>query len=224
MQMHLNAGRGLRLMLATAAIATLASAPALAGEMAPPEVAGATVGAPAPDFTLTDAAGKTHSLKDYAGKVVVLEWTNQGCPFVRAHYAAHTMTTLAQKYADQGVVWLAINSTFSNKPDETVAWTKEQGLTYPTLLDPSGDVGRAYGAKSTPHMFVIGKDGKLAYMGAIDDNPDGKVATPHNYVDAALSALVAGKPVEVASTKQYGCSVKYAAKSPEQGKAAKSAS
>jgi peroxiredoxin len=226
MQMHPKAARAARLLLVASTVAALSATPALAGEMAPAESAGATVGTKAPDFTLTDATGKVHSLKDYAGKIVVLEWTNPGCPFVVEHYKPEkmTMTRLAEKVTGQGVVWLAINTTFSNKPADTQTWSKEKGITYPTLLDPTGEVGRAYGAKTTPHMFVIGKDGKVAYAGAIDDNPRGEVATPNNYVDAAVSALLAGKPVEVSSTKSYGCSVKYAAQAPEQAKAAKSES
>jgi peroxiredoxin len=164
----------------------------------------------APDFTLEDADGKKHSLADFKGKVVVLEWTNPDCPFVRRHYKAETMRKLAVKYADKGVVWVAVNSTKTNKPADSKAWTKENDLPYPTLQDPEGTVGKAYGAKTTPHMFVIDKDGKIAYQGAIDDDPTGdKGPSAVNYVDAALERLVNGEQPETVRTKSYGCSVKY---------------
>ena len=119
----------------------------------------------APDFTLADADGKKHSLADHRGKVIVLEWTNPDCPFVQRHYKSATMKNLAVKYADKGVVWLAVNSTKTNTPADSKAWAKEKQLTYPTLQDAEGTVGKAYGAKTTPHMYVIDKDGKIAYQG-----------------------------------------------------------
>jgi peroxiredoxin len=200
-----------------------AAAPVWAVELSP-DSSGPTIGAPAPQFTLVDAQGKSHSLKDYAGKIVVLEWTNPDCPFVQRHYKAKTMIGLAQKFTDKGVVWLAINSTHYNKPADTEKWTKEQGLPYLTLLDPSGEVGHLYGAKTTPHMYVIDKDGMLAFAGAIDDDPRGDAQAPKNYVAAALTSLLAGTPIEVAAPRSYGCSVKYTAAATKESKTAKSTS
>lgn len=185
-------------------LATRAQAETAAPAQAP---AGPVVGKPAPDFTLVDADGKKHTLSAYKGKTVVLEWTNPSCPFVVRHYKAETMKKLAGKYKD--VVWLAINSTATNTPAESKIWAKEKGLTYVTLQDNEGTVGKLYAARTTPHMFVIDAKGNLAYAGAIDSDPTGKEAAPTNYVDAALTALAAGKTPSPASTEPYGCSVKY---------------
>ncbi len=171
--------------------------------------ADAMVGKPAPDFKATDQAGKAHTLAQYKGKIVVLEWTNPGCPFVRRHYKAETMEKLSAKLAKDDVVWLAVNSTESNTAADTKQWMKDEGFAYPTLQDNDGTIGHAYGAKTTPHMFVIDKAGVLRYAGAIDSDPRGKAAAPVNHVDAAVSALLAGKDPPVASTEPYGCSVKY---------------
>jgi peroxiredoxin len=178
----------------------------------------AEVGQAAPAFTLTDVKGTTHNLADFKGKVVVLEWTNYDCPFVKKHYGTRNMQKLQETYTGKGVVWLSICSSAAGKqghyaPEVWQKKTAEQGSrATAVLLDADGTVGRAYGAKTTPNMFVIGTDGKLVYAGAIDDNAswDPKtVKDADNYVAAALDALLAGKPVEVAETKPYGCSVKY---------------
>jgi len=169
----------------------------------------AEVGKPAPDFTLTDASGKEHKLSDYKGKHVVLEWTNPTCPYVVRHYDAKTMTTTADKSGDE-VVWLAVDSSNFVKAEDAKSWKDKHGISYPILLDPSGDVGRTYAAKTTPHMFVVDKEGTLRYSGAIDDDPRGeKKDGATNYISATLEALKAGKEVETSQTKPYGCSVKY---------------
>ncbi len=167
----------------------------------------AVVGQPAPDFTLVDEAGQSHTLSDYRGSTVVLEWTNPGCPFVVRHYEADTMETLAGEHGD--VVWLAVNSSHFNTAEDSAAWKSEQGLSYPTLLDTDGTVGHLYGARTTPHMFVIDAAGTLAYAGAIDDDPRGRNDEDTNYVAAAIDALAAGEAPAVSSTDPYGCSVKY---------------
>ncbi|KAF0214963.1 MAG: hypothetical protein FD167_5229, partial [bacterium] len=167
----------------------------------------------APTFSLEDQDSKKISLSDFAGKVVVLEWTNPDCPFVKRHYEAKTMTTTANKYKDKDVVWLAINTTHYMAKDKYKEWIKTHNLSYPILDDHEGTVGRMYGAKTTPHMFIIGKDGKLVYQGSVDDDNNGdKGKTAINYIDQALAELTVGKPVSVATTRPYGCSVKYAQK------------
>lgn len=171
----------------------------------------AEVGHMAPDFELVDHMGKTHKLSDYAGKTVVLEWTNPQCPFVVRHYNEDTMTKLAA--ANPDVVWLAIDSSSDGKTIVTAetasAWAKKESISYPILLDSKGKVGQMYQAKTTPHMFVINAEGKLVYEGAIDSDPRGNGENTVNYVAEALAAVKAGKAVETASTKPYGCSVKY---------------
>lgn len=178
----------------------------------------AKVGEPAPAFSLVDTSGTTRSLADLRGKIVVLEWFNHDCPFVKKHYGSGNMQKLQKQYTAEGVVWLSINSSAPGKqgnvtPDEANAQVKAKGAA-PTavLLDPDGTVGRLYGAKTTPHMFVIDQQGVVRYAGAIDsvastDEDDVPKAT--NYVASTIDALRAGKPVEVASTQAYGCSVKY---------------
>jgi peroxiredoxin len=165
---------------------------------------------PAPDFTLTDQKGNTVQLSDFKGKVVVLEWTNPDCPFVQRHYKAGTMARLAKTYAGKGVVWLAINSTYYMNRKRDAAWAEQQQIAYPVLGDHDGKVGKAYGAKSSPHMFVIDAKGNIAYRGAIDNDASGeKKEGVVNYVALALDAVLAGKPVAVTETRPYGCSVKY---------------
>ncbi|MBN2315049.1 MAG: redoxin domain-containing protein [Sedimentisphaerales bacterium] len=165
-------------------------------------------------FTLTGFDGKTVNLADYRGKTVVLEWFNLECPFVRYHYEkASTMIDLANKYKDQNVVWLAINSTNHTTPEANTAFAAKHNLPYPILDDRAGTVGRAYGAKTTPHLFIISPHGQIVYNGAIDNSPMG--TTPEgeekvNYVDNVLAALAANKDIDVRETKSYGCSVKYA--------------
>ena len=167
------------------------------------------VGQKAPDFTLTSADGKTVSLADYRGKVVVLEWTNPECPFVQRHYKAGTMKKLADEYAAKGVTWLAINTTSSAKPEAMQQWAKANNLDYPILMDNSGEVGKSYGAKTTPHMFIIDTQGTIAYAGGIDDDPAGEKANRVNFVSNALDQVLAGKEVSQSETRPYGCSVKY---------------
>jgi len=176
------------------------------------------VGNAAPEFSLPDAHGKTHSLADYKGKYVVLEWFNPECPFVKKHYGSDNMQKLQADYTSKGVVWLTIDS---NAPGTEGSITAEQAQkimsgwkTHQTalLLDPDGKVGRAYGAKNTPNMVIINPEGKIAYEGAIDSkatpNP-ADIPSSTNYVKAALDQSLAGKSVSTPQTKPYGCSVKY---------------
>ena len=167
----------------------------------------AAVGSPAPDFTLVDETGASHTLSDYQGQVVVLEWTNPECPYVVRHYGADTMENLSATHDD--VVWFAVNSSHFNTAEDSAAWKTAEGFGFATLLDTDGTVGHTYGARTTPHMFVIDAAGVIAYAGAIDDNPRGSNDAPTNYVDAALTSLAAGEDVAVSSTEPYGCSVKY---------------
>jgi peroxiredoxin len=178
---------------------------ALAGMMAlmPNPAAAVTVGEKAPAFTAKTADGSEVKLSDYAGKVVVLEWFNKGCPFVRKHYDSANMQTLQKEYTAKDVIWLTVNSSAEGK----------QGYETHVVLDADGSIGKLYDAKTTPHMFVIDKEGTLVYAGAIDDTPSVKtedVKTAKNYVRAALDALAAGEAIADASTKAYGCAVKYA--------------
>ena len=167
----------------------------------------------APDFTLTNYDGKTVKLSDYAGKIVVLEWFNYECPFARYNYEKTTaVNDLVNKFKDKGVVLLAINST----GHETIAKDKEFAeqfkVSHPILDDSKGTVGKAYGAQTTPHIFIIDAKGNIVYNGAFDNAPLGKIpegAQYVNYIDKALTELTAGKTVSVAETKPYGCSVKY---------------
>lgn len=177
-----------------------------------------TVGQPADDFTLTDTNGKARKLSDYHGKVVVLEWFNHECPFVKKHYNSGNMQSLQKAYTGRDVVWLSINSTNSSHSDFHDAKVSNE-LTQskhaaPTavLLDPDGKVGKLYGAKTTPHMFVVDNKGALVYAGAIDDKRStdpADVKTSKNYVAAALDETMAGKPVTTNTSVPYGCSVKY---------------
>lgn len=172
-------------------------------------LAAVTIGKPAPDFSLKDEAGKQHALKDYRGKIVVLEWTNSKCPFVQHHYEKGTMKTLAARFSSKDVVWLAVNSTHSNQPSDSKAWTTKWSLQYPTLQDASGTVGKLYDAQTTPHMYVIDKEGIVRYAGAIDNDPEDSNPKRTNYIDNAVSAVLAGKAPDPSETKPYGCSVKY---------------
>ena len=175
-------------------------------------------GQPAPAFALTDVGGQQVSLADFRGRYVVLEWNNPSCPFVQKHYGSGNMQSLQQRFAADGVAWLTINSTVAGhpeylRPEQQAAWLKQQSAA-PTaaLLDPDGEVGRAYGARTTPQMFVIDPAGTVRYAGAIDDKRStdpADVKTAHNYVAQALAELRGGKAVSVASTPPYGCSVKY---------------
>ena len=183
---------------------------------APPS---ARVNAPAPDFSATDSHGRIQRLSDQKGKMVVLEWTNNGCPFVGKHYGSGNMQTLQKKYTAQGVVWFTVVSSAPGtqgyvNPAEANRDTERRGAA-PTavLLDPTGSLGHLYGAQATPHMYVIDPQGQLVYMGAIDDAPSADpsdIARAKNYVAAAIEEVRAGKRVTVPATKAYGCSVKYA--------------
>jgi peroxiredoxin len=180
--------------------------------------ASATVGQPAPAFSVADSSGKTVSLADFKGKTVVLEWVNPGCPYVRKHYDSANMQATQKAAAAGNVVWLAVNSTHPShydhkKPADMAAWMQQQkAAATHTLMDGDGKVGRAYGARTTPHLYVIDTGGTLAYAGGIDDKPSANpadVKTAKNHVNAALAELAAGKPVAQPSTRPYGCSVKY---------------
>jgi peroxiredoxin len=192
----------------------------LAGVFAQPAVAAdpAAVDAPAPGFTLHDAQGGTHTLADYKGKFVVLEWVNFDCPFVRKHYGSGSMQELQRTMTSQGVIWLSICSSAPGKQGyfegealrERIA--AEQAVPTAYLVDPDGDVGKLYSAKTTPHMFVIDPKGTLIYAGGIDDKAStdkADMARATNYVTAALKEAMEGKPVAVKITRSYGCSVKY---------------
>lgn len=176
------------------------------------------IGAPAPGFTLPDTRGEFHGLADYAGKIVVLEWTNPDCPFVKKHYGAKNMQALQEKYTGQGVIWLTVCSSAPGKQGHYSAadWgpilAGQGSAATALLLDSDGQVGLAYGAKTTPHLFVIDAAGNLAYAGAIDDQPSTDAADipgARSYISEALDALLAGTPVPLAQTTPYGCSVKY---------------
>ena len=180
-------------------------------------LATAVPGQPAPGFTVTDLTGKPVKLEDYKGKTVVLEWINFGCPFVMKHYNSGNMQALQKKYAND-VVWLAVNSTNKGHsdwadPGPLNAQLKQLGAQPARyLVDEPGTMGQAYGAKTTPHMYIIDPSGKVVYNGAIDDkrstNP-ADVKTSKNYVVAALDELKAGKPVSQPTTAPYGCTIKY---------------
>ncbi|MBY0470972.1 thioredoxin family protein [bacterium] len=171
-------------------------------------------GTSAPDFNLKDLSGKEWKLSELKGKTVVLEWNNYECPFVKKHYGAHNMQALQQKYTKKGVTWLTINSgKKTDSAEELLKQNKEQkAFMTAYLLDSDGKVGHMYDAKTTPHMYVIDAKGSLVYQGAIDDKatPDAAdIKGSTNYVAAALDSTLKGKPVKVAFTKAYGCSVKY---------------
>jgi peroxiredoxin len=178
------------------------------------------VGKPAPEFTAVDSNGKTVKLADFRGKIVVLEWTNDGCPYVKKHYTSNNMQALQKEETAKGVVWLTVISSSPGAQghvtgEEANKLTETRGAA-PTavLLDPEGDLGHLYDARTTPHMFIVNGDGAIVYMGGIDDKPTSDPAdikTARNYVRAALDNLAAGAPVENAVTRPYGCSVKYKA-------------
>jgi peroxiredoxin len=176
-------------------------------------------GSMAPDFKGIDSNGVQHSLSEYSGKIVVLEWANKGCPYEQKHYNSGNMESLQKQWTDKGVVWLSV---LSSAPGEQGYVTPAEENDYlktmkasPTaaLLDPKGTIGHLYDARTTPHMFVIDASGKIAYQGALDDKPTpdpASLKTADNYLNDALNAVLAGKPVAVSVTKPYGCAVKYA--------------
>ena len=219
------AGCGLRragghsyLSIMNSLLRNFCTATAMLGLATVSALAAATVGAMAPDFSLTDSQGRTRTLSEFKGHVIVLEWTNPECPFVIKHYGSGNMPRLQKTYDAKGVVWLSINSGAPGSegayaPAAANAWLAREGAA-PTalLLDPTGKVGHLYGATNTPHMFVINPAGVLVYSGAIDSirsADPGDIARATNYVAAALDAVLAGKAVEKSRTTPYGCSVKY---------------
>jgi glutathione peroxidase-family protein len=179
----------------------------------------AEVGHPAPEFSLTDLNGQTHALSDYRGKIVVLEWVNPRCPIVHKHYdASGNIPRLQKKYTAAGVIWLSINSAAPAKegdydPAAAKAWMERVNWSATDYFrDPTGTVGHLYGAKTTPHVFIINPAGTLVYAGGIDSIPSGNpadIARATNYVDVALADLEGGRPIEASNTRPYGCSVKY---------------
>lgn len=177
------------------------------------------VGDPAPDFSAVDSNGQSHSLSEYKGKYVVLEWHNNGCPFTRKHYESGNMQNLQKEWTERGVVWFTVISSapgaqgYVTAAEENAYLQRMQAAPTAALLDPQGTLGHLYDAKTTPEVFIITPDGRLAYQGAIDDHPTtdaGDVASAKNYVSAALEELMSGRPVAEANTRPYGCSVKYA--------------
>jgi peroxiredoxin len=192
---------------------------ALASALVISTAAGAAdLGKPAPGFALPDLDGKTVRLSDFKGKVVVLEWFNPECPYVRASHTQGSLNGAAARHTSQGVVWLAVNSAASGKQgygaDKNRKALATYKLNHPILLDEAGEVGHLYGATNTPHLFVIDKEGRVVYRGGIDNSPDGERGSPEGgkliaYVDAALDDLAAGRPVSHPEGKAYGCSVKY---------------
>lgn len=179
-----------------------------------------SVGQPAPDFTLNDATGKPVKLSDFRGRHVVLEWTNPGCPFVRKHYNSGNMPATQQEATAKGVAWLSINSTEKAsseylEPARLVAWQQERKARPTAVLpDEKGTVGRLYGARTTPHMYIVDPQGKLVYAGGIDSIPSADpedIRKAVNYVKQGLNEALAGKPISMATTRAYGCSIKYKA-------------
>ena len=178
----------------------------------------AEIGKDAPDFSLTGSDGKVHKLSDYRGKPVVLEWFNNDCPFVKKHYSGGHMQALQKRSREQGAVWLTVISSAAGKEghvDQAGAKAlqeRNKSNQDAILLDPAGTTGKAYGAQTTPHMYVVSKEGKLVYQGAIDDRPStnsSDIAESRNYITEALAASLKGEAVKVAKTPPYGCSVKY---------------
>jgi len=201
--------------LSTLLLIALAATASLAADEKP---LSAEPGKPAPDFTLPDVHGTNWTLSAQKGKFVVLEWINLGCPFVKKHYGSGNMQALQKEYTEKGVIWFSICSSAPGKqghfaPADWPALIAEQkAVPTAVLLDPDGKVGRLYGAKTTPHMYVINPEGMLIYAGAIDDNPSADPTTipgARNYVREALDAAMAGEPVKMSATQPYGCSVKY---------------
>jgi len=209
--------RNMSLGAAAVLIVLFAVAAALAGDEQPGKKPAAEavekpatvkVGQDVPDFTVLDCSGKKHKLSDYKDKVLVLDWVNQECPWSRK--SVPVVKALEKKYAEKGVVWLGVESTFSRKPEENEKYIEDAGLPFTILMDNDGKVGKAFGAKTTPHVFIINK-GKLVYTGALHDDQYGKKpeAEVRNYVDEALAAVLAGKDVPLAETTPWGCGVKY---------------
>lgn len=210
---------GVAALAGLGAVVAVYVAPHLGSDYVPPDLALRTVGQPVPDFTLPDANGRQVSLASFRGRTVVLEWNNPECPFTRKHYASGNMQRTQAAAASGGVVWLTINSSAPGNQGhmdaagarDVVVETGARPTHY--LLDPRGEVGRVYGARTTPHMYVISAAGSLVYAGAIDDRPTADQADidgARNHVLAALADLRAGRPVSVPTSRPYGCNVKYA--------------
>ncbi len=183
-----------------------------------PVARAARVGERAPDFSVTDTNGRVEKLSDFAGKYVVLEWSNRGCPYTQKHYNSGNMQRLQREWTQRGVVWLTVISSAAGKQGYITAaqeneWLKEiKAAPTAVLLDPGGQLGHLYDAKTTPQMFVINPKGTLVYDGAIDDKPStdpADIARAHNYVSEALDEAMAGKAVSTPTSRPYGCSVKY---------------
>lgn len=220
MRKHSVLMHSLAALFVLVAPSAIAAEPSAVTSAAPAAVAAANaeVGKTAPAFTLNDWDGKPRKLSDFKGKIVVLEWFNHGCPFVKKHYDSKNMQNLQKKYTGKKVVWLSICSSAEGKQGcDTGAghkktFTEKGAAPTAVLLDTDGTVGHLYGAKATPHMFVIDGKGILVYAGAIDDNNSADpeaTKTAKNYVAAAIDETLAKKPVSTNSTKAYGCSVKY---------------
>lgn len=196
----------------------IGGAAALAMVVAAPAAAAPTVGQPAPAFTVTDSNGRQHSLSDFRGRTVVLEWTNADCPFVKKFYEPGAMQRMQADATRDGVVWLTVNSGAPGKqghvtPAQANAKMKAAGFNSTAYIpDPDGTLGRLYGARTTPHMFVIDPKGTLVYAGGIDDTPTANsadIARARNFVQLALADIAAGRPVATPTSRPYGCSVKY---------------
>lgn len=208
----------MRILTTLIAIVGLAIAGSSSQADSRPAPSSPVVGKPAPDFALPDLGGKEVKLSSFKGKVVVLEWFNPGCPFVKNSHTVGSLVDTAKRQTKTGVVWLAINSGAPGKQGNAVAMNSEAAtkwsLSHPILRDEAGTVGKAYGATNTPNLFVIDKTGTVVYGGAIDNSPDGEGQSPEggklvNFVDAALADVAAGRAVQTPVTKPYGCSVKY---------------
>lgn len=206
-----------RRQFATLAAGTTLGSLVLAGWPRPAHAAAAAIGQAAPDFTLHDTGGKTVSLSQFKGRTVVLEWNNPGCPFVRKHYNGN-MQGLHKDYTNHGVVWLTINSTREDsadhmRPAQLARWMRDKGGSpTATLLDEDGTVGAAYGARVTPHMYIVNAQGLLVYAGGIDSIPSARetdIPKATNYIRQGLGELLAGKPISVPTSQAYGCSIKY---------------
>jgi peroxiredoxin len=200
------------------ALKTVAAAGFAVAFCAGTALAAPSVGKPAPDFTGVDTRGQQVKLSDFRGKTVVLEWTNDRCPYVRKHYRTGNMQALQKELTGEGIVWLSVISSspgsqgYVEPAEADKLTTSRDAAPTAVLLDPEGKIGRLYDAKVTPHMYIIKPDGTLAYQGAIDDKPttrDRDVKTAKNYVKTALNQIAAGKPVDPAVTRAYGCTVKY---------------
>ena len=199
-------------------LAALGATALTAGVTSTRSQAAVQTGVAAPPFTAIDSKGKQHALVAYKGKTVILEWTNHECPYTVKHYATGNMQALQKAATDSGAVWLTVVSSrpgsqgHVNGPEADKLTDDRRAHPTAVLLDPKGDLGRLYGARTTPHMYIVDQAGLLAYMGGIDDQPSAShasVKTARNYVREALDALAAGRPITLASTRPYGCSVKY---------------